>query len=349
MRLHTWVRAFAHLSPSACTPESVRLHNWVCALAHLSPCACTPESVRLHTWPCALAHLSPCACTPESMRLHTWVRALAHLSPCTCTTESVRLHTWVRALAHLSMCACTPEPVCLHNWVRALAHLSLCACTPEPVRLHTWTCALAHLSLCACTPESVRLHTWVCALAPVPESGRIDEPQGTPMATSSRKRELVIVGYSILRGVDSIVCARDKGSRTVCCLPGAQVGDILDRVDKLLARAGRDPVVMVHVGTNDIGKGRFEVLQEKFVDLAEKIRSRTSKVVFSRILPVPRASRGKQSFIWRFNTWQRNFFMGRGVQVYGALGLLLGQGWAIQAWRAAPEPEGYPCAGPAYA
>ena len=133
-------------------------------------------------------------------------------------------------------------------------------------------------------------------LAPFPESGRIDEPQGTPMATSS-----------ILRGVDSIVCARDKDSRTVCCLPGAQVGDILDRVDKLLARAGRDPVVVVHVGTKDIGKGRFEVLQEKFVDFAEKIRSRTSKVVFSGILPVPRASRGKQSFIWRYNTWLRNF------------------------------------------
>ena len=42
----------------------------------------------------------------------------------------------------------------------------------------------------------------------------------------------------------------------VCCLPGAQVGDTL-------TRAGRDPVVMVHVGTN---KGRFEVLQDTFVE-----------------------------------------------------------------------------------
>ena len=51
-------------------------------------------------------------------------------------------------------------------------------------------------------------------------------------------------------------------------------------MNKLLARAGRDPVVMVHNGTNDIGKGRFEVLQDKFVEL-EKIRSRTSTEVFS--------------------------------------------------------------------
>ena len=133
-------------------------------------------------------------------------------------------------------------------------------------------------------------------LAPVPESGRIDEPQGTPMATSSRKRESMVVGDSIIQGVDSIVCAREKDSRTVCCLPGAQVGDILERGDKLLAKAGRDPVVMVHVGTNDIGKGRFEVLQEKMVELVEN-KSSTSTVVLSGVLPAPRASRGKQNVI----------------------------------------------------
>ncbi|KAJ8346658.1 hypothetical protein SKAU_G00280590 [Synaphobranchus kaupii] len=58
-----------------------------------------------------------------------------------------------------------------------------------------------------------------------PESGRTDEPQGTQMATGSRKRQLLIVG------------------------------DFLEHADKLLARAGRDPVVMFHVGANDIGQG----------------------------------------------------------------------------------------------
>ena len=100
-------------------------------------------------------------------------------------------------------------------------------------------------------------------LAPVPEIERIDEPQGTPLA------RLVAVGDAIIGGVDSTVCACEKDSCTVCCLSGAQVGDILEHVDKLLARAGRDPVVMVHIGTNDIGKGRFEVLQDTFVELAE--------------------------------------------------------------------------------
>ena len=107
----------------------------------------------------------------------------------------------------------------------------------------------------------------------------------------------------------------------------------MEYVDKLLARTGRDPVVMVHVGTNYIGKGR----SDKFVELASKIRSRPSTVVCSRILSVPPASREKQNFIWRFNTclWKE-----RAVQVYGAQGLLLGLEWAIQAWLAGPAPEG---------
>lgn len=57
-------------------------------------------------------------------------------------------------------------------------------------------------------------------LAPDPESGGIDEHQGTLLASSPQKRELVIVGDSIIRGIDSLVCSRDKESRTVCCLPG---------------------------------------------------------------------------------------------------------------------------------
>lgn len=44
--------------------------------------------------------------------------------------------------------------------------------------------------------------------------------------------------------VNSIVYSRDKESCTVCCLPGVEV----ECAGKLLARAGKDPVVMVHIG-----------------------------------------------------------------------------------------------------
>ncbi|MBN3305176.1 ZP3 protein, partial [Amia calva] len=84
--------------------------------------------------------------------------------------------------------------------------------------------------------------------------------------TPPQNREVVTVGDSILRGVDHTVCSRDKETRMVSCLPGAQVADLPKLVDGLLAKAGGNPLVMVHIGTNDIGKGRAEVLQDTFKD-----------------------------------------------------------------------------------
>ena len=46
----------------------------------------------------------------------------------------------------------------------------------------------------------------------------------------------------------------------VCCLPGARVRDISDRLERILEGGREDPVVVVHVGTNNIGKTRKEDL-----------------------------------------------------------------------------------------
>uniref|UniRef100_A0A3B3SWT8 SGNH hydrolase-type esterase domain-containing protein n=1 Tax=Paramormyrops kingsleyae TaxID=1676925 RepID=A0A3B3SWT8_9TELE len=130
-------------------------------------------------------------------------------------------------------------------------------------------------------------------------------------------RKVVVVGDSVIRGVDSYVCTRDRGSRMVSCLPGAQVGDLLNRVDRLLAPPGVDPVVVVHVGTNDIGKGRKAVLQDKFIEVTDKLRSRTSMVVFSGILPVPCASQAKLAEIRGLNAWLKWWFRKEEFSVMG--------------------------------
>eukprot|EP00061_Rhincodon_typus_P008764 g31662.t1 len=44
----------------------------------------------------------------------------------------------------------------------------------------------------------------------------------------------------------------------VCCLPGARVRDISDLLQRILEREGEDPVVVVHVRTNNISKTRKE-------------------------------------------------------------------------------------------
>ncbi|MBN3305938.1 RNF11 protein, partial [Amia calva] len=66
--------------------------------------------------------------------------------------------------------------------------------------------------------------------------GRAVEHQSNMVPTPPQKREVVIVGDSILRGVDHTVCSSDKETRMVSCLPGAQVADLPKLVDGLLIR-----------------------------------------------------------------------------------------------------------------
>lgn len=129
--------------------------------------------------------------------------------------------------------------------------------------------------------------------------------QGTRRA--GQARQVLVVGDSIIRGTDRAICHKDRDRRTVCCLPGARVRHIADRVDRLLGGAGEDPAVMVHIGTNDKVRGRWSVLKNDFRDLGHKLRARTSKVVFSEILPVPRATQERQREIREVNKWLKNW------------------------------------------
>ncbi|XP_051788402.1 probable ATP-dependent DNA helicase HFM1 [Erpetoichthys calabaricus] len=70
-----------------------------------------------------------------------------------------------------------------------------------------------------------------------------------------RKGEVVIFEDTVINGMKVQVCSIDGESCTVCCLPGAQVGDFPGSANRLLASVGVDPVVIVHIGTNDIHNG----------------------------------------------------------------------------------------------
>lgn len=126
-------------------------------------------------------------------------------------------------------------------------------------------------------------------------------------AAKGKERQILVVGDSILRRTERAICNQDLKRRTVCCLPGARVRHITDLVDRLLGGAGEDPAVMVHVGTNDKVRGRWSVLKNDFRDLGAKLRKRTSKVVFSGILPVHRATPERQREIREVNKWLKSW------------------------------------------
>ncbi|MGH0164410.1 UNVERIFIED_CONTAM: hypothetical protein FKN15_046840 [Acipenser sinensis] len=117
----------------------------------------------------------------------------------------------------------------------------------------------------------------------------------------------MIVGDSILRNTASSVRSLDPLTTTVCCLPGASVKHITENVDRLLEQTGDDPVVVVHIGTNNIGRDRPRSLQNKFRELGRKLKDKTKTVVFSGILPAPCKGPYGQLEIQNHNAWLKSW------------------------------------------
>lgn len=131
------------------------------------------------------------------------------------------------------------------------------------------------------------------------------------------RRNAVVIGDSIIRGVDRVLCGQQNMSRRLCCLPGARVKDISAMLERNLQREGEDPVVVVHVGTNDIGRTRKEDLLKEFEQLGNKLKSRTSRVLISGLLPEPRAKSARIRKIKKLNAWLKDWCGNNG---FGFLG-----------------------------
>ena len=147
------------------------------------------------------------------------------------------------------------------------------------------------------------------------DSRNSDTESGSTAQKGGRKKKTaVVIGDSMVRGTDRRFCGRDRDSRMVCCLPGARVRDVSDRVHSVLKWEGDQPDVVVHIGTNDVGRKSEEVLKSEYRELGRKLKSRTPRVVISGLLPVPCASEGRSRMLGRMNTWLRNWCRGQGFR-----------------------------------
>jgi len=80
---------------------------------------------------------------------------------------------------------------------------------------------------------------------------------------------------------------------------------------------GKDPVVVIHVGTNDIDRTRKEVLLREYEQLGAKLKSRTTKVLISGLLPEPRANLERVNKIRQLNMWLKDWCGRSGFQFVG--------------------------------
>ena len=150
-------------------------------------------------------------------------------------------------------------------------------------------------------------------------------------ATEKSKRNVVVIGDSVVKGIDTVLCDQDKEYRRLCCLPGARVQDVSSGLQRNLEWEGENPVVVVHVGANDIDKTGTKDLQREYEELGNKLKSRTNKVVISGLLPEPRANWRRVNRIKETNAWLKDWCGRNGFEFMGHWHQYLGR-WDLYRW-----------------
>ncbi|CAM5095768.1 unnamed protein product [Natator depressus] len=126
---------------------------------------------------------------------------------------------------------------------------------------------------------------------------------GSTTTAPKRRRRVVVVGDSLLRGTESSICHPDQENREVCCLPGARIHDVMERLPRLIKPSDRYPFLLLHVGTNDTAKNGLERITADYVALGRRIKEFEAQVVFSSILPMERKGLGRDRRIVEVNEW----------------------------------------------
>jgi lysophospholipase L1-like esterase len=95
--------------------------------------------------------------------------------------------------------------------------------------------------------------------------------QAEVKSPSARKRKTVIVGDSIVKGLQQHKLARAaKQDVTVKCFPGSTVGDMSDYVKPILRR--KPDNIILHVGTNDTSKRKATEIMNDIYRLCQEIK-----------------------------------------------------------------------------
>ena len=98
-------------------------------------------------------------------------------------------------------------------------------------------------------------------------------------------QEVLILGDSRVRYLDRTFCEADRGKRMTCCLPGAGVQDVVKRVRGVVKGTGKEALVVVHVGVNDIGRVGSEELFIRYKDLLRELKESGRRCIVSGVLP----------------------------------------------------------------
>ena len=126
------------------------------------------------------------------------------------------------------------------------------------------------------------------AYAKVVQQARVEVVNRFAVLSGGEKvrEETCVIGDSIVRLVDDVVCRKGPPKCVRICLPGAGIQDVRNRVASVVG-PGKGGAVLVHVGTNDVDKKGSEEVMGRYRELVRELkRVRVGQIVLSGILPV---------------------------------------------------------------
>jgi len=97
------------------------------------------------------------------------------------------------------------------------------------------------------------------------EAQRSEGPPSRITTSSTRKkRTVIVVGDSQLRGTEGLICRADPPLREVCCLPGAWVKDIARKLPRLVRHSDYYPLLFFHVGVEEVAVSSPKAIKKEF-------------------------------------------------------------------------------------
>lgn len=88
---------------------------------------------------------------------------------------------------------------------------------------------------------------------------------------SKDTKNIVIVGDSIVRHMDK--ACNQEGDVVRLCYPGSKIEHITERVQNIVSGEGNNPVILTHVGTNNLSKDTSNTMIKKYEGMIDKFRS----------------------------------------------------------------------------
>ncbi|KAK4807100.1 hypothetical protein QYF61_018441 [Mycteria americana] len=112
----------------------------------------------------------------------------------------------------------------------------------------------------------------------------IQPPTRIRTCATRKARKVLVIGDSLLRGTEAPICHPDNFSREVCCLPGAHIRNITERLPSLVNPTDYDPLLIFYVGSNDTVTRQLRTIKRDCI--VPQSKGSGAQVVLSSILPL---------------------------------------------------------------